>query len=199
MWKEALRSRCLLCVLPRDPHPKVERLYETDRDDHALRVQNFSILNRHIRAFYQVGGWLRGGRGRHSRSEWAEVGRARAANQPIWHQVVTGTRSTQYRRAVFVFALPTRLFSTPGADLHLCSWQKQTGFIRVYVTAGDPSLKYGVTCPQRFTLCVCYRTVGMFHQWETGYVSNRDTDGLLFEFCCQYFPQSLAKLKQNLS
>ncbi|XP_056899123.1 coiled-coil domain containing 88A isoform X1 [Takifugu flavidus] len=36
-----------------DPHPKVERLYETDRDDHTLRVQNFSILNRHIRAFYQ--------------------------------------------------------------------------------------------------------------------------------------------------
>lgn len=70
MWKDELcshsvrllPSHCLLRVLPRDPHPKVERLYETDRDDHTLRVQNFSILNRHIRAFYQVGGgyWGKG-------------------------------------------------------------------------------------------------------------------------------------------
>uniref|UniRef100_A0A3B4UX84 Coiled-coil domain containing 88B n=1 Tax=Seriola dumerili TaxID=41447 RepID=A0A3B4UX84_SERDU len=37
----------------RDPNPKVERLYDSGRDDHMLRVQNFSILNRHLRAFYQ--------------------------------------------------------------------------------------------------------------------------------------------------
>ncbi|XP_071385283.1 coiled-coil domain containing 88A [Centroberyx affinis] len=36
-----------------DPNPKVERLYRSDRDDHMLRVQNFSILNRHLRAYYQ--------------------------------------------------------------------------------------------------------------------------------------------------
>ncbi|XP_069550585.1 coiled-coil domain containing 88A isoform X1 [Brachyistius frenatus] len=36
-----------------DPNPKVERLYDRGRDDHILRVQNFSILNRHLRAFYQ--------------------------------------------------------------------------------------------------------------------------------------------------
>ncbi|XP_056295947.1 coiled-coil domain containing 88A isoform X2 [Pseudoliparis swirei] len=36
-----------------DPNPKVERLYDSEKDDHMLRVQNFSILNRHIRAFYQ--------------------------------------------------------------------------------------------------------------------------------------------------
>ncbi|XP_068571045.1 coiled-coil domain containing 88A [Cebidichthys violaceus] len=36
-----------------DPNPKVEQLYDSERDDHMLRVQNFSILNRHIRAFYQ--------------------------------------------------------------------------------------------------------------------------------------------------
>ncbi|XP_056239475.1 coiled-coil domain containing 88A [Seriola aureovittata] len=36
-----------------DPNPKVERLYDSGRDDHMLRVQNFSILNRHLRAFYQ--------------------------------------------------------------------------------------------------------------------------------------------------
>lgn len=47
--------------LPRDPNPKVERLYNTERDDHMLRVQNFSILNRHLRAFYQVGEGYRGG------------------------------------------------------------------------------------------------------------------------------------------
>ncbi|XP_008292576.1 coiled-coil domain containing 88A [Stegastes partitus] len=36
-----------------DPNPKVERLFDSERDDHMLRVQNFSILNRHLRAFYQ--------------------------------------------------------------------------------------------------------------------------------------------------
>ncbi|CAN9515059.1 unnamed protein product [Ophioblennius macclurei] len=36
-----------------DPNPKVEHLYAGDRHDHMLRVQNFSILNRHLRAFYQ--------------------------------------------------------------------------------------------------------------------------------------------------
>ncbi|XP_029961962.1 coiled-coil domain containing 88A isoform X2 [Salarias fasciatus] len=36
-----------------DPNPKVEQLYSGDRHDHMLRVQNFSILNRHLRAFYQ--------------------------------------------------------------------------------------------------------------------------------------------------
>ncbi|KAM7417535.1 hypothetical protein PAMA_017260 [Pampus argenteus] len=36
-----------------DPNPKVERLYNSESDDHMLRVQNFSILNRHLRAFYQ--------------------------------------------------------------------------------------------------------------------------------------------------
>ncbi|XP_029021047.1 coiled-coil domain containing 88A [Betta splendens] len=36
-----------------DPNPKVEQLYNSEKDDHMLRVQNFSILNRHLRAFYQ--------------------------------------------------------------------------------------------------------------------------------------------------
>ncbi|XP_024139842.1 coiled-coil domain containing 88A isoform X1 [Oryzias melastigma] len=36
-----------------DPNPKMERLYDSERDDNLLRVQNFSILNRHLRAFYQ--------------------------------------------------------------------------------------------------------------------------------------------------
>uniref|UniRef100_UPI0037E75812 coiled-coil domain containing 88A n=1 Tax=Semicossyphus pulcher TaxID=241346 RepID=UPI0037E75812 len=36
-----------------DPNPKVERLYDSERQDHMLKVQNFSILNRHLRAFYQ--------------------------------------------------------------------------------------------------------------------------------------------------
>ncbi|KAA8588835.1 hypothetical protein FQN60_010180, partial [Etheostoma spectabile] len=36
-----------------DPNPKVERLYDSERGDPMLRVQNFSILTRHIRAFYQ--------------------------------------------------------------------------------------------------------------------------------------------------
>ncbi|XP_071313624.1 coiled-coil domain containing 88A isoform X2 [Trachinotus anak] len=36
-----------------DPNPTVERLYNSGRDDHMLRIQNFSILIRHLRAFYQ--------------------------------------------------------------------------------------------------------------------------------------------------
>ncbi|KAM3613360.1 uncharacterized protein V6R79_024728 [Siganus canaliculatus] len=36
-----------------DPNPKVERLYTNESGDCMLRVQNFSILNRHLRAFYQ--------------------------------------------------------------------------------------------------------------------------------------------------
>ncbi|KAM4622116.1 coiled-coil domain containing 88A isoform 2-T2 [Polymixia lowei] len=36
-----------------DPNPKVEQLYHSERDDHMLRVQNFSILNRHLRAYYE--------------------------------------------------------------------------------------------------------------------------------------------------
>nr|XP_029518373.1 protein Daple-like [Oncorhynchus nerka] len=36
-----------------DPNPKLEHLYLSGRDDQMLRVQNFSILNRHLRAFYQ--------------------------------------------------------------------------------------------------------------------------------------------------
>ncbi|XP_034037298.1 LOW QUALITY PROTEIN: girdin [Thalassophryne amazonica] len=36
-----------------DPNPKMEKLYDNERDDHVLKVQNFSILNRHLRAFYQ--------------------------------------------------------------------------------------------------------------------------------------------------
>ncbi|XP_010896641.2 girdin isoform X1 [Esox lucius] len=36
-----------------DPNPKLEPLYRSGRDDQMLRVQNFSILNRHLRAFYQ--------------------------------------------------------------------------------------------------------------------------------------------------
>lgn len=54
---------CLFCVLPRDPNPKVERLYDTEKEDPMLRVQNFSILKRHLRAFYQVGEGYRGERG----------------------------------------------------------------------------------------------------------------------------------------
>lgn len=56
-------SQCHFCVPPRDPNPKVERLYDTERDDHMLRVQNFSILNRHLRAFYQVGRGMQGREG----------------------------------------------------------------------------------------------------------------------------------------
>ncbi|XP_061136856.1 coiled-coil domain containing 88A isoform X2 [Syngnathus typhle] len=36
-----------------DPNPRVERLYDSDMDDYMQRIQNFSILNRHLRAFYQ--------------------------------------------------------------------------------------------------------------------------------------------------
>nr|XP_040030117.1 coiled-coil domain containing 88A [Gasterosteus aculeatus aculeatus] len=36
-----------------DPNPKVEQLYDSETDDRMSKVQNFSILNRHIRAFYQ--------------------------------------------------------------------------------------------------------------------------------------------------
>ncbi|CAL8356676.1 unnamed protein product [Merluccius merluccius] len=37
-----------------DPNPKVEQLYHSETGDRMLRVQNFSILNRHLRAYYQV-------------------------------------------------------------------------------------------------------------------------------------------------
>ncbi|CAL8302005.1 unnamed protein product [Arctogadus glacialis] len=36
-----------------DPNPKVEQLYHRDAGGSMLRLQNFSILNRHLRAFYQ--------------------------------------------------------------------------------------------------------------------------------------------------
>ncbi|XP_030224262.1 coiled-coil domain containing 88A [Gadus morhua] len=36
-----------------DPNPKVEQLYHRDAGGRMLRLQNFSILNRHLRAFYQ--------------------------------------------------------------------------------------------------------------------------------------------------
>ncbi|XP_077588783.1 coiled-coil domain containing 88A [Stigmatopora nigra] len=36
-----------------DPNPRVERLYDNESDDDTQRIQNFSILNRHLRAFYQ--------------------------------------------------------------------------------------------------------------------------------------------------
>ncbi|XP_077465760.1 coiled-coil domain containing 88A isoform X2 [Stigmatopora argus] len=36
-----------------DPNPRVERLYDNETDDYTQRIQNFSILNRHLRAFYQ--------------------------------------------------------------------------------------------------------------------------------------------------
>ncbi|XP_064829356.1 protein Daple-like isoform X2 [Oncorhynchus masou masou] len=36
-----------------DPNPKLEHLYRSGRDNQIVRVQNFSILNRHLRAFYQ--------------------------------------------------------------------------------------------------------------------------------------------------
>ncbi|XP_061541528.1 coiled-coil domain containing 88A isoform X2 [Phycodurus eques] len=36
-----------------DPNPRVERLYDSETDDYMQRIQNFSILNRHLRAFYQ--------------------------------------------------------------------------------------------------------------------------------------------------
>ncbi|XP_067313377.1 coiled-coil domain containing 88A isoform X2 [Pseudorasbora parva] len=36
-----------------DPNPKVEQIYHNMGDDKILRVQNFSILNRHLRSYYQ--------------------------------------------------------------------------------------------------------------------------------------------------
>ncbi|XP_072519672.1 coiled-coil domain containing 88A [Salminus brasiliensis] len=36
-----------------DPNPKVEQIYHNVADDKILRVQNFSILNRHLRCYYQ--------------------------------------------------------------------------------------------------------------------------------------------------
>ncbi|XP_056113261.1 coiled-coil domain containing 88A [Rhinichthys klamathensis goyatoka] len=36
-----------------DPNPKVEQIYHNVGDDKILRVQNFSILNRHLRSYYQ--------------------------------------------------------------------------------------------------------------------------------------------------
>ncbi|XP_063046686.1 coiled-coil domain containing 88A [Engraulis encrasicolus] len=36
-----------------DPNPKVEQLYRNVNDDKILRVQNFSVLNRHLRSYYQ--------------------------------------------------------------------------------------------------------------------------------------------------
>lgn len=39
---------------PSDSNPKVEQIYYNVGDDKILRVQNFSILNRHLRSYYQV-------------------------------------------------------------------------------------------------------------------------------------------------
>uniref|UniRef100_A0A3B3S5X9 HOOK N-terminal domain-containing protein n=1 Tax=Paramormyrops kingsleyae TaxID=1676925 RepID=A0A3B3S5X9_9TELE len=36
-----------------DPNPKVERIYWEESNDEVLRVQNFSVLNRHLRSYYQ--------------------------------------------------------------------------------------------------------------------------------------------------
>lgn len=36
-----------------DPNPKVEQIYHNVGDDKIRRVQNFSILNRHLRSYYQ--------------------------------------------------------------------------------------------------------------------------------------------------
>ncbi|TRY54743.1 hypothetical protein DNTS_031266 [Danionella cerebrum] len=36
-----------------DPNPKVEQIYHNVGDDKFLRVQNFSILNRHLSSYYQ--------------------------------------------------------------------------------------------------------------------------------------------------
>ncbi|XP_076877467.1 coiled-coil domain containing 88A [Brachyhypopomus gauderio] len=36
-----------------DPNPKVEQIYHNVGDDKILRVQNFSLLNRHLRSYYQ--------------------------------------------------------------------------------------------------------------------------------------------------
>ncbi|KAK1148588.1 girdin-like [Acipenser oxyrinchus oxyrinchus] len=37
-----------------DPNPKAERVYRNERSDEVLRVQNLSILTRHLRQYYQV-------------------------------------------------------------------------------------------------------------------------------------------------
>lgn len=37
-----------------DPNPKVEQIYRNVNEDKILRVQNFSVLNRHLRSYYQV-------------------------------------------------------------------------------------------------------------------------------------------------
>jgi len=44
---------CLVSLIS-DPNPKVEQIYHNVGDDKILRVQNFSILNRHLRSYYQV-------------------------------------------------------------------------------------------------------------------------------------------------
>lgn len=44
---------CLLLIFS-DPNPKVEQIYHNVGDDNIRRVQNFSILNRHLRSYYQV-------------------------------------------------------------------------------------------------------------------------------------------------
>ncbi|KAG7464519.1 hypothetical protein MATL_G00166490 [Megalops atlanticus] len=36
-----------------DPNPKVEQIFRNESNDEVLRVQNFSVLNRHLRSFYQ--------------------------------------------------------------------------------------------------------------------------------------------------
>ncbi|KAJ8405176.1 hypothetical protein AAFF_G00321670 [Aldrovandia affinis] len=36
-----------------DPNPKVEQIYRNESNDEVLRVQNFSVLNRHLRSYYQ--------------------------------------------------------------------------------------------------------------------------------------------------
>ncbi|XP_066574965.1 coiled-coil domain containing 88A isoform X2 [Amia ocellicauda] len=36
-----------------DPNPRLERIYSTEKSDGVIRVQNFSILTRHLRSYYQ--------------------------------------------------------------------------------------------------------------------------------------------------
>ncbi|XP_064182210.1 coiled-coil domain containing 88A [Anguilla rostrata] len=36
-----------------DPNPKVEQICRNENNDEVLRVQNFSVLNRHLRSYYQ--------------------------------------------------------------------------------------------------------------------------------------------------
>ncbi|XP_028816478.1 coiled-coil domain containing 88A isoform X2 [Denticeps clupeoides] len=36
-----------------DPNPKVEQIYRNVNEDNIQRVQNFSVLNRHLRSYYQ--------------------------------------------------------------------------------------------------------------------------------------------------